>query len=161
MAPVIGRLNRFAMERHRDGLNRNHDREDVLTRMRRVRYAASGIVREGLDRRTGYAGLPPHFKSQFAWDLTTQLWQAIGRGIRNGCPVIVGFVDRQFAPRSFTTHDQDDSGASSVLVQIVDELRHAMRDRDQGDIAERLYSPLLGALEKTIGLRGCNHAYEG
>lgn len=63
MAPVIGRLNRYAMERHLRGLSRQDDAEDVPARMRRLRYAASSIVREGLDRRSGYAGLPPHHKA--------------------------------------------------------------------------------------------------
>jgi len=52
-------------------------------------------VREGLDRRTGYSDLPQHYRFQFAWDLLTPLWQTVGRGIRNDCPVFVGFVDRQ------------------------------------------------------------------
>ncbi|SDE32336.1 pPIWI_RE_Z domain-containing protein [Belnapia rosea] len=153
MAPVIGRLNRYAMERHLRGLSREGDGEDIPARMRRLRHAASSIVREGLDRRSGYAGLPPHHKAQFAWDLLTPLWQTIGRGIRNGCPVMVGFMDRQFAPRSFD-RDGDDTGDSSVLVQIVDELRFAMRDRHEGEVAQRLYAPFLGALERTRDLRG-------
>ena len=153
MAPVIGRLNRYAMERHLHGLSRKCDGEDVSARMRRLRHAASSIVREGLDRRSGYAGLPPHYKAQFAWDLLTPLWQTIGRGIRNGCPVMVGFMDRQFAPRSFDA-DGNDTGASSVLVQIVDELRFAMRDQREGEVAQRLYAPFLGALERTWNLRG-------
>ena len=153
MAPVIGRLNRYAMERHLHGLSRRDGDERVPARMRRLRYAASSIVREGMERRAGYAGLPPHHKAQFAWDLLTPLWQTIGRGIRNGCPVTVGFMDRQFAPRSFDG-DGDDTGASSVLVQIVEELRFAMRDADEGEVARRLYAPFLGALEKTKELKG-------
>lgn len=154
MAPVIGRLNRFAMERHEHGLSRQDEAEDVPSRMRRLRYAASSIVREGIDRRSGYAGLPPHHKAQFAWDLLTPLWQTIGRGIRNGCPVQVGFIDRQFAPRSFEDGVEADTGASSVLVQMVEELRFAMEDPNEGDIATRLYAPFLGALERTRGLKG-------
>ena len=60
-----------------------------------MRAKASRIVREGLDRRTGYSDLPQHYRFQFAWDLLTPLWQTVGRGIRNDCPVFVGFVDRQ------------------------------------------------------------------
>lgn len=153
MAPIVGRLNRYAMERHLHGLSRRDEDERVPARMRRLRYAASAIVREGLERRVGYAGLPPHYKAQFAWDLLTPLWQTIGRGIRNGCPVTVGFLDRQFAPHSFDG-DGEETGASSVLVQIVEELRFAMRDLDEGEVARRLYAPFLGALEKTRELKG-------
>jgi hypothetical protein len=153
MSPVIGRLNRYATERHLRGLRRESDAEGVPARMRRLRYAASAIVREGLNRRTGYAGLPPHHKAQFAWDLLTPLWQTIGRGIRRGCPVMVGFIDNQFAPRSFdgTT---DDTGDSSVLVKIAEELRFAMADDREGEVARRLYAPFLGALERTRDLGG-------
>lgn len=162
MSAVIGRLNRFAVERHDQGLSRvsrsesagDAEDETVPARMRRLRHAASRIVREGMDRRGGYSGLPPHYKSQFAWDLLTPLWQTVGRGIRNGCPVFVGFVDRQFAPHSFDLGDEPDTGASSVLIQIVEELRLAMKDPVEGDIAHRLYAPFLGALARTQGLNG-------
>lgn len=78
----------------------------------------------------------------------------MGRGIRNGCPVFVGFVDRQFAPHSFDLGEVADTGASSVLIQIVEELRLAMEDPGEGEIARRLYAPFLGALARTQGLNG-------
>ena len=155
MAPVIGRLNRYATERHLHGLRREGDAEDVPARMRRLRYAASAIVRDGMNRQTGYSSLPPHLKAQFAWDLLTPLWQTVGRGIRRGCPVMVGFLDRQFAPHSFKG-EQPDTGDSSVLVKIVEELRYAMRDPREGEVARRLYAPFLGALERTRDLRGAD-----
>ena len=66
---------------------------------------------------------------------------------------MVGFMDRQFAPHSFDGA-QDDTGDSSVLVKIVEELRFAMGDRHEGEVARRLYAPFLGALERTRDLRG-------
>lgn len=42
--------------------------------------------------------------------------QTIGRGMRNGCPVSVHFVDAAWAPRS--TADKADDGRTSMLVQM-------------------------------------------
>jgi hypothetical protein len=42
--------------------------------------------------------------------------QTIGRGMRNGCPVAVHFVDAAWAPRS--TAGQTDDGRTSMLVQM-------------------------------------------
>jgi hypothetical protein len=42
--------------------------------------------------------------------------QTIGRGMRNGCPVAVHFVDAAWAPRS--TADAIDDGRTSMLVQM-------------------------------------------
>lgn len=58
MSAVVGRLNRFAVERYDLGLSRNTGDETVPARMRRLRHAAARIVREGMDRRSGYSGLP-------------------------------------------------------------------------------------------------------
>jgi len=42
--------------------------------------------------------------------------QTIGRGMRNGCPVAVHFVDAAWAPRS--TSEKADNGRTSMLVQM-------------------------------------------
>jgi hypothetical protein len=86
--------------------------------------------------------------------MLTPLWQTIGRGIRNGCPVHIGFVDRQFAPMSF--EGNRDTPESSVLVQAIRQLELAMGTGDSRDaqVPELLYRPFLDALLKT---RGLNH----
>lgn len=156
LAPVIGRLNRFALERFERGLRSSAETEQLRLsdKARRMRFAATRIVREGLDRRTGYSGLPPHYKAQFAWDLLTPLWQTIGRGIRNGCPVFVGFVDRQFAVRSF--QGSADTGETSALVQVICQLDAAMdpsKNPIEWKVAQQLYAPFLDALRGTKGLK--------
>jgi hypothetical protein len=155
LAPIIGRLNRFALERFDKGLKSVPGRPNLplSVRARRMRHAATKIVRLSLDLRSGYAGLPAEYKAQFAWDMLTPLWQTIGRGIRNGCPVWVGFVDRQFAPGSFD--GQQDTGDSSVLVQAIEQLGEAMDRRTnqvEHEVARLLYEPFHDALSQTKGL---------
>ena len=154
LSSVIGRLNRYAEERFDRGLRSDAERSDerLAQKARRMRYAATNIVRYSLYSRGGYSELSAEYKAQFAWDMLTPLWQTIGRGIRNGCPVHIGFVDRQFAPMSF--EDKKDTPESSVLVQAIRQLELAMRASDGADVEvpELLYRPFLDALNKTRGL---------
>lgn len=159
LGTTIGRLNRFALERFENGLKSLDDENSKLPlRARRVRYAATSIVRKSLDYRHGFQGLLPEYKAQFAWDMLTPLWQTIGRGIRGGCPVFIGFVDYKFAPLSFDRRNSDDpkdTGKSSALVQAITQLRLAMdpkNNRNEHEVARLLYEPFYEALSKTEGL---------
>lgn len=156
LGPTIGRLNRFAQERFDMGL-KAEEGEDVAARARRIRYAANRIVRHGLEAgRVGYRSLPSEFKAQFAWDMLTPLWQTIGRGIRGGCPVMVGFVDQAFAPLSFEDGERPDTPDSSVLVQSLGQLGQAMdpsSNPGEHEVARLLYQPFHDALAHTEGLR--------
>lgn len=154
LSSAVGRLNRYAIDR----FDRRVDpgRYDGLADCaRRMRFGATAIVREAMDNRGGYATLPPHLKASFAWDMLTPLWQAIGRGIRGGAPVFVGFVDRQFAPGAMDGGGEPDTPDSSALVMARDELRRAVdpaTNPHSHDIATRLYGPFLDALSRTEGL---------
>lgn len=154
LTSVIGRLNRYGIERFDRGMGEDPDQPDerLSQRARRMRYAATNIVRYSLYARGGYSGLSTEYKAQFAWDMLTPLWQTIGRGIRNGCPVHIGFVDRQFAPLSFD--GAADSPESSVLVQALRQLDVAMASSDPTarTLAKLLYQPFRDALSKTKGL---------
>jgi hypothetical protein len=154
LAAVIGRLNRYGVERFDLGMAEDPDQPDerLSQRARRMRYAATNIVRYSLYARGGYSGLSTEYKAQFAWDMLTPLWQTIGRGIRNGCPVHIGFVDRQFAPLSFD--GTADSPDSSVLVQALRQLDVAITSSDPTarTLAKLLYQPFRDALAKTKGL---------
>lgn len=154
LAAVIGRLNRYAIERFDRGMGEDPEQPDerLSQRARRMRYAATNIVRYSLYSRSGYSSLSTEYKAQFAWDMLTPLWQTIGRGIRNGCPVHIGFVDRQFAPLSFD--GAADSPNSSVLVQALSQLDVAMASFDPTarTLAKLLYQPFRDALFKTKGL---------
>ncbi len=154
LAAVIGRLNRYGVERFDHGMGENPEQPDerLSQRARRMRYAATNIVRYSLYSRSGYSSLSTEYKAQFAWDMLTPLWQTIGRGIRNGCPVHIGLVDRQFAPLSFD--GATDSSDSSVLVQALRQLDVAMASSDltARTLAKLLYQPFRDALSKTKGL---------
>ena len=156
LSPAIGRLNRFAVERFDAGPNK-HDLERppprVSRRARSMRYAATNIVRYSLYSRGGYSELSTEYKIQFAWDMLTPLWQTVGRGIRNGCPVFIGFVDRQFAPQSFD--GGSDTGNTSALVQALRQLGRAMDSKlnpSAHEVARLLYEPFHKALSQTKGL---------
>jgi hypothetical protein len=155
LGPTIGRLNRFAQERFDKGVKSKPD-EGFAGRGRRVRFAATNIVRYGLEAgRFGYRSLPPEFKAQFAWDMLTPLWQTVGRGIRGGCPVFVGFVDYAFAPLSFDGAEDGDTPDSSALVQSLRQLEAAMEEADnpaEHEVARLLYKPFHDALARTEGL---------
>ena len=153
MAPLIGRLNRYAEDCYEYGVDNAPEVEadtKIAVRARRLRLKARSLVREGLAMRQSYSELPAEAKAQFAWDLLTPLWQTVGRGIRGGSPVFVGFVDRQFAPHSFK--DKQDTSHSSVLVEIIRQLESATDPASnprEHDIARLLYGPFLAALKQT------------
>lgn len=151
LSSVVGRLNRFALERFEYGVEPRHG-ETFADRARRMRYAAAGILRSGLGGPQNYRSLSAEHKAQFAWDLLAQLWQGVGRGIRGGCPVFVGFIDSAFAPESF--NDSRDTPASSALVQAVHQLKMALdsSNRDDAEVARMLYRPFYDALKRTEGL---------
>lgn len=151
LSSVVGRLNRFAIERFDHGV-KPLSGETFADKARRMRYAAAGILRSGIGGMQNYRALSAEHKAQFAWDLLAQLWQCVGRGIRGGCPVFVGFVDSAFAPESF--NDSRDTPASSALVQAVHQLKMALESSDSDDVqvAQMLYRPFYDALKETEGL---------
>lgn len=156
LAPTIGRLNRFAVEHCESGPDEapsERASRRLSQRARAMRHAATNLVRYSLYSRGGYSELSTQFKSQFAWDMLTPLWQTVGRGIRNGCPVFVGFVDRQFAPESFD--GGQDTGHTSALVQAMKQLKRAMDPElnpSAHEVARLLYEPFHTALSNTKGL---------
>lgn len=85
-----------------------------------------------------------------------RFWQTIGRGIRGGCPVFIGFVDYKFAPLSFDWKDNApvDNGKTSALVQAIHQLKLAMdpeSNPNEHRVARLLYEPFYRALCQTEG----------
>ena len=74
--------------------------------------------------------------------------QTIGRGMRNGCPVAVHFIDAAWAPRS--TADKPDDGRVSMLVQMRLILEDCIAHCDPIDreIYRELYSAFLEPLRE-------------
>lgn len=153
LSAVVGRLNRYAIRRFGETVDPALY-DGLADCARRMRDKATGIVREAMDNRGEFTTLPPHLKASFAWDMLTPLWQTIGRGIRGGVPVFVGFVDRQFAPGSMDGAGGD-TPDSSVIVQAIHELEMAVDPVSNPGghaVAARLYGAFLEALRRTEGL---------
>lgn len=158
LTPTIGRLNRFALQLFQQTPPADAPTTDLNARTQWMRQRATEIIRYSLDFRGGYQMQPYELKAQFAWDMLTQLWQTIGRGIRGGCPVFVGFVDYKFAPLSFDWHEgaPPDTGHSSALVQVIQQLAQAMNAQQNSQeyrVAQLLYEPFYRALCQTEGLK--------
>jgi hypothetical protein len=155
LSPLIGRLNRLAIEAFNSC--DSEARQSIADFAVNLRRSAMTILRESLGRAQKYSTLSAEYKAQFAWDLLTQLWQAIGRGLRGGAPVFVGFVDAAFAERSFEA--RADTPENSALMQALRQLELAMGHPDprSRQIAARLYGPFFDALKRTRNLyHECN-----
>jgi hypothetical protein len=74
--------------------------------------------------------------------------QTIGRGMRNGCPVAVHFVDAAWAPQS--TAGKPDDGRTSMLVQMQMILEDCVAHPDLTvrEVYKELYLPFLEPLRK-------------
>ncbi|HAX74767.1 MAG TPA: hypothetical protein DCY88_02765 [Cyanobacteria bacterium UBA11372] len=80
------------------------------------------------------------------------IWQTIGRGMRNGCPVQVYFVDAAWAYKS--TGGKPDSGRDSMLVQMRIILEECVSHPDpvMREIYQELYSAFLDPLQRIKGV---------
>jgi hypothetical protein len=74
--------------------------------------------------------------------------QTIGRGMRNGCPVAVYFVDAAWAPQS--TAERPDDGRTSMLVQMRLILEDCVSHPDPTvrEVYKELYLPFLEPLRE-------------
>jgi len=78
--------------------------------------------------------------------------QTIGRGMRNGCPVQVYFVDAAWAIKS--TENKPDSGRDSMLVQMRIILEECVKHPDSviREIYQELYGAFLDPLQRIEGV---------
>ena len=141
LSPIIGQLNRYAI----DCVNANDDQPlaagSIASQGQYQKYLAGAIARQAHAARQSYFMMPSQQKAQFAWDLITILWQTVGRGIRGGVPVFVGFIDHRFAPQTFS--GELDTKDSSCLMQCVAQLELAIASEHNLDhgVASLLYQP--------------------
>lgn len=91
------------------------------------------------------------FKS-FTANQMVGILQTIGRGMRNGCPVQVYFVDAAWAIKS--TQDKPDSGRDSMLVQMRIILEECVKHSDPviREIYQELYGAFLDPLRRVEGV---------
>jgi hypothetical protein len=144
---IVGQVNRFALDCLQNQVPELQG-GTVLERGRLQRYLARMISRRALSARGGYSMMPEEEQARFAWDLITPLWQTIGRGIRGGAPIYVGFVDAKFSPGRF--EGDPDTPHKSCLLQALEQLRNALNPdiNPESEIAEKLYGPLFECLER-------------
>lgn len=77
----------------------------------------------------------------FTANQMVNILQTIGRGMRNGCPVAVYFVDAAWAPNS--TRGEPDTAQSSMLVQMRTILEECIAHSDP--VSRQVYRELYGA----------------
>jgi hypothetical protein len=144
---IVGQVNRFALDCLQGQVSEIRG-GTLLERGRLQRYLARMISRRALSARGGYSMMPEEEQARFAWDLITPLWQTIGRGIRGGAPIYVGFVDAKFSPGRF--EGDADTPHKSCLLQALEQLRNALNPaiNPESEIAEKLYGPLYECLEQ-------------
>lgn len=144
---IVGQVNRFAIE-CLNGDARRIPGTTAVERGRTQRYVARMIARRALSARGGYSMMPPDEQARFAWNLLTPLWQTIGRGIRGGVPVYVGFIDSKFSPGDF--HGEPETASRSCLRQVLAQLHDALDEKRNADhaIAQKLYGPLYECLNR-------------
>ncbi|MDX2218188.1 MAG: hypothetical protein SF172_04130 [Burkholderiales bacterium] len=144
---ITGAVNRAAMEIESGNIRPDHDHAELNLTARWAGMQLRTALDEGFGLRSSYQLMSTEAREQYSWDLITRLWQTIGRGIRTGVPVYVGFADKQFAPGLFD--DQADTAKSSCLVQCVATLQAAI-ESTENQVAEKLYGAFSEALAKMI-----------
>jgi hypothetical protein len=144
MKGVVGMVNRFTMSWINNGVPGDVPIERLA---REFDMGARRALDEGFALRTSYKTMGPKARAQYSWDIITQLWQTIGRGIRGGVPVYVGFIDERFAPHTFAGEPQLETAHSSCLVQCMETLQDAMKDPSSHHVANLLYSPFVSGLK--------------
>ncbi|MEH2385899.1 MAG: hypothetical protein V7K14_08995 [Nostoc sp.] len=96
--------------------------------------------------------LSPELFKSFTANQMVAILQTIGRGMRNGCPVSVYFVDAAWAKKS--TEGKADSGRDSMLVQMRIILEECINHKDPviREIYQELYGAFLEPLQRIQGL---------
>lgn len=97
--------------------------------------------------------LGPNLFKPFTANQMVAILQTIGRGMRNGCPVRVYFVDAAWAIQS--TKDKPDSGRNSMLVQMRIILEECVKHPDPAirEVYQELYGAFLEPLRCVRGVK--------
>ncbi|MFJ3048427.1 hypothetical protein ACIPEN_21550 [Herbaspirillum chlorophenolicum] len=142
---IVGCVNRFTME----WINKSRPgQESISLAGKTFERKAKFALDDGFALRRAFSIMPDRARTQYSWDLITQLWQTIGRGIRGGVPVYVGFVDERFAPQTFAGNPKAETHASSCLMACMRTLDASMHSQEARDLAFRLYQPFLQGLQQ-------------
>lgn len=96
--------------------------------------------------------LSPELFKAFTANQMVAILQTIGRGMRNGCPVAVYFIDAAWAMNSAS--GKKDSGRDSMLVQMRSILEDCINHADPVDrlVYQELYGSFLEPLREISGI---------
>ena len=155
---MIAGINRFAQHTYEHGYPGPDGDDTFLQRSRAHRREANRVYRECLGEfQYGYKSMNHKTRARFAWEMISNIWQTIGRGIRGGVPVYVGFIDNAFAPESFPRflepeNDTMDRPETSILVECINQVDYALEQSGGRELADALYKPFYDALKDTLHL---------
>ncbi|AZZ95341.1 hypothetical protein EUZ85_02395 [Hahella sp. KA22] len=144
---VTGMLNRLSMNVIHGDTAPQKEFESLESASKWFRRQARQSLDDGFALRSAYRLMSNKAREQYSWELLTSLWQTIGRGIRGGVPVYVGFVDERFAPGVYKSPSEVDTEYSSCLKQCETTLMKALTEGTEQGIADTLYRPFFDALQ--------------
>ncbi|XXT23811.1 hypothetical protein WME94_19935 [Sorangium sp. So ce429] len=126
--------------------------DDVAAEVHAARHKAFKLARRLLQEPLMASRLGAELFRPFTANQMVNILQTIGRGMRNGCPVAVYFVDAAWAPKS--TRGEPDSPQSSMLVQmrVILEQCVAHADPVARQVYKELYSAFLDPLRRIEGV---------
>lgn len=144
---VTGMLNRLSMNVIHGHTVPQRELESMDSASKWFRKQARQALDDGFALRSAYRLMSDKAREQYSWELLTSLWQTIGRGIRGGVPVFVGFVDERFAPGVYKSPPEADTEYSSCLKQCEKTLGNALTESAEKHIAITLYQPFFEAIQ--------------
>lgn len=115
--------------------------EDIATALRAARHKSFRLARRLMQEPLMASRLGQELFKPFTANQMVNILQTIGRGMRNGCPVAVYFVDAAWAPNS--TRGEPDTTQGSMLVQMRAILEECVSHPDP--VSRRIYQELYGA----------------
>jgi hypothetical protein len=83
-----------------------------------LRHQASQKWRELVTETSTWTDMTDESRIALSATVFTQIWQAVGRGIRGGVPVIVAFIDEKWAPKSARRKGGDTEETSLFLSML-------------------------------------------
>jgi hypothetical protein len=124
------------------------DVTDIAKRFAQAKRGTFRLAKRLLQEPLQASRLGTELFKPFTANQMVAILQTIGRGMRNGCPVAVHFVDAAWAPRS--TMDNIDDARTSMLVQMRLILEECVSDPDPAvrAIYEELYLAFLKPLRE-------------
>jgi hypothetical protein len=134
------------------------ERAEFREKAQLVRQSARDEWYRLLTNRQTWVDMGDEDRDALSSTLFTRMWQAVGRGIRGGVPVIVLFVDAKWAPES--AHGKTDTPQTSLLMSM-HECYDVFLGKRKGSsteqqLADVLYAEPIYGLEHVQGLAAFN-----